>query len=69
MVRCTSAGNTVWTEWEMSGTRLDGGEHLMRGVSIFEVEGDVFTTVRFYMEPVERGGVGVDDAVMQAVGR
>jgi ketosteroid isomerase-like protein len=69
MVRCTSAGDTVWTEWEMRGTRLDGGEHLMRGVSIFEVDGDAFTSVRFYLEPVERGGVGVDHAVKRAVGR
>src|SRR4249919_1418571 len=25
-------GDTVWTEWEMSGTKRDGNAHLMRGV-------------------------------------
>ena len=69
MVRCTCDGGTVWTEWEMRGTRVDGSDHLMRGVSIFEVGGDAFTSVRFYLEPVERGGVGVDEAVKMAVGR
>lgn len=69
MVRCASGGGTVWTEWEMRGTRVDGNDHLMRGVSIFEVGDDSFTSVRFYLEPVELGGVGVDDAVKMAVGR
>lgn len=69
MVRCASEGRTVWTEWEMRGTRVDGSDHLMRGVSIFELGDDSFTSVRFYLEPVERGGVGVDDAVKMAVGR
>src|SRR5437660_278578 len=35
MLRCADGGDTVWTEWEMRGTRLDGSDHLMRGVSIF----------------------------------
>ena len=30
-------GDTVWTEWEMSGTRRDGTAHLMRGVFIFGI--------------------------------
>src|SRR5260370_33335022 len=42
MVDCASQGDTVWTEWEMRGTRLDGAQHLMRGVSIFAVVDDVF---------------------------
>ncbi len=69
IVRCSSEGNTVWTEWEMRGTKLDGSDHLMRGVSIFEVGAGAFTSVRFYLEPVERRGVGIDDAIKQAVGR
>ena len=68
MVGCTSEGHTVWTEWEMRGTKLGGGDHLMRGVSIFEVGDGAFTSVRFYLEPVERGGVGIDDAIKQSVG-
>ena len=62
-------GQRVWTEWEMRGTRRDGTPHLMRGVSIFGVESDRFTSVRFYLEPVELGGVGIDAAVRGQVGR
>jgi steroid delta-isomerase-like uncharacterized protein len=59
----------VWTEWEMRGTRLDGAQHLMRGVSIFEVVDGAFASVRFYLEPVEQTGAGVDAAVQSALGR
>jgi ketosteroid isomerase-like protein len=69
MVDSSSQGGTVWTEWEMRGTRLDGAKHLMRGVSIFEVVDDVFASVRFYLEPVEQAGAGVDAAVRSAIGR
>ena len=69
MVGCVSQGDSVWTEWEMRGTRLDGGHHLMRGVSIFEVVDGSFASVRFYLEPVEQTGVGIDAAVQSALGR
>ena len=69
MVGSASQGDSVWTEWEMRGTRLDGGQHLMRGVSIFEVVDDSFASVRFYLEPVEQTGVGIDAAVQTALGR
>jgi ketosteroid isomerase-like protein len=69
VVRSAVDGNTAWTEWEMRGTRRDGARHLMRGVSIFGLGEDRFTSVRFYLEPVEEGGVGVEAAVRLAVGR
>jgi len=69
MVGCASHAETVWTEWEMRGTRLDGGPHLMRGVSIFEVVDDSFASVRFYLEPVEPAGAGIDAALQSALGR
>ena len=69
VVRSSVDGGSAWTEWEMRGTRRDGTPHLMRGVSIFGVGDDEFTSVRFYLEPVEDGGVAVDAAVRQAVGQ
>ena len=69
VLRSAAMGDTVWTEWEMRGTRLDGAPHLMRGVSIFKVAGDEFTSVRFYLEPVEQAGAGIDAAVRSALGR
>ena len=53
----------------MRGTRRDGARHLMRGISIFEVGEGEFTSVRFYLEPVEAGGISIDAAIKQAVGR
>lgn len=47
------AADTVWAEWEMSGTRRDGAPHLMRGVIIFGVEAGKVRSARFYLEPVE----------------
>ena len=54
------AGDTVWAEWEMSGTRRDGTAHLMRGVIIFGVEAGKVRSARFYLEPVEGISGGVD---------
>ncbi|MEP6639350.1 MAG: nuclear transport factor 2 family protein [Chloroflexota bacterium] len=58
---------TVWSEWEMRGTRRDESPHLLRGVVIFGVEADEATWARFYLEPVEQGGDDVDGAVRRAV--
>jgi ketosteroid isomerase-like protein len=69
MVDTAGQGDTVWTEWEMRGTRLDGTPHLMRGVSIFQVTGEALASVRFYLEPVEQEGVSVDAAVKLALGQ
>lgn len=71
VVRSAVDGDTVWTEWEHRGTRPDGTPHLMRGVVIFGVgtgdgTGDGVaraTWARFYLEPVEQGGGGVEDAI------
>lgn len=46
-------GDRLWTEWDVSGTRRDGADFLMRGVAIFGVADDVIASCRFYLEPVE----------------
>ena len=58
---------TAWSEWEMRGTRRDGSAHVMRGVVIFGVKNGEASWARFYLEPVQEGGGGVDDAVRGAV--
>ena len=57
----------VWSEWEMRGTRRDGGAHLMRGVVIFGLRDGQSAWARFYLEPVEQGGGDVNDAVRRTV--
>lgn len=67
IVASVAARDTVWTEWEHRGTRPDGSPHLLRGVIIFEVRGGLIATARFYLEPVDNAGTGVDAAVRRQV--
>ncbi len=66
-VRWIADEQSVWSEWEMRGSRLDGSPQLMRGVVIFGVEHGEATWARFYLEPVDEGGGGVDEALRRAV--
>ena len=68
VLRADQVGDTVWSEWEMSGTRLDGTAHLMRGVMVFTVDGERASAVRFYLEEVDEGDQDVDEAVERLVG-
>ena len=52
VVRESTSGDEVWSEWEMRGTRRDQAPHLMRGVMIFQVEGEQARSCHFYLEPV-----------------
>jgi ketosteroid isomerase-like protein len=67
-VRWIEDEGSVWSEWEMRGTRRDGSPHLMRGVVIFGVDGGEAVWARFYLEPVEEGGPGIDGAVRRGIG-
>ncbi len=61
-------GDTVWTEWGMSGTRRDGAPFQMAGVAIFRVGDAKIASTRFYLEPVEQTGGDVDAAVSGLLG-
>lgn len=69
VVRSAVMADTVWTEWEMRGTRRDGNAHRMRGVIVFGVADDVIRWARFYLEPVDEGDATADEAVRQQVAR
>jgi ketosteroid isomerase-like protein len=56
-------GPHIWSEWEMRGTRRDGGAHLMRGVLVYTVRDGLATQLRFFMEPVDDSPVDADQAV------
>jgi ketosteroid isomerase-like protein len=60
-------GDTVWSEWQMTGTRRDGAPHEMRGLNIFRVTDGLVRAARFYLEPVEHETGTVDDAVRRTV--
>jgi ketosteroid isomerase-like protein len=67
IVRTTTAGSTAWAEWDWRGTKADGSPFAMRGVTIGGVDGDEFSWVRFYMEPVDADAIDVETAVNQVV--
>jgi ketosteroid isomerase-like protein len=69
VIRSAVDGDTVWTEWDMTGTRRDGSPHHMRGVIIFGVAGETATWARFYLEPVDERPGDVDQAVRDQVVR
>lgn len=53
VLRSSLDRDTLWTEWDIAGTRADGVPFLMRGVVIFGVVSDRIAWARFYLEPVE----------------
>ena len=69
VVRSAVEADTVWTEWEMRGTRRDGKSHWMRGVIVFGVSDDTIRWARFYLEPVDDSETTVDDAIRDQVVR
>lgn len=68
LVRVTGDGDVVWTEWEMSGTRRDGGAHRMAGVFIFGVENDQIRWGRIFLEPVDEVGADMNAALRSQLG-
>ena len=67
VLRSSVQEDVVWSEWEHRGTRQNGTPHVMRGVIIFGVELDLIAWARFYLEPVQEEGGGVDHAVRAQV--
>lgn len=67
VLRCTTEGDTAWSEWKLSGTRRDGSAFEMRGVGIFGVVDGEAAWCRFYLEPVDRGGEDINAATRRRV--
>lgn len=67
LVRCAVEGLRAWAEWSWDGTRRDGEPFELRGITILEVAEGRITSLRFYMEPLERAGAGIDAAIHERV--
>jgi steroid delta-isomerase-like uncharacterized protein len=63
LIRSVVDGETVWAEWGWHGTRTDGSRLEMRGVTIFGVRAERIVWGRLYMEPIERGGGDIREAM------
>jgi ketosteroid isomerase-like protein len=69
ILRSAVDAGTVWSEWEMHGTRRDGTAHLMSGCIVFGVTDGLVRWARFYLEPVDESDATVDVAVRDQVVR
>jgi ketosteroid isomerase-like protein len=69
LVRSLVDSEVVWAEWDWRAHRPDGCSVEFRGVTVLGVTDDQIGWVRFYMEPVEPDGLGIDDAIVEQVGR
>ena len=68
VLRSCRDANVVWSEWDMTGTRRDGAAAHMAGVIVFGMRDGLFSWARFYLEPVQAGGAGPNQAVRQHIG-
>jgi ketosteroid isomerase-like protein len=68
LIRAHPASDTEWSEWRWQGTHDDGSPLDMAGVIVCGVRDGLLTWARLYVEPVERGGAGINAAVRQMAG-
>jgi ketosteroid isomerase-like protein len=70
VLRTASAGDEVWVEQSMTGTRRDGAAHDIRGIMVLTVRDGLVQANSFYLEPVEHEGLSNDETTrMYATGR
>lgn len=68
VLRTAVDGDSLWTEWEMTGTRSDGADFDMRGVFIFGVADGRAKWARMFLEPVEQTSGDADELVERLTG-
>jgi ketosteroid isomerase-like protein len=56
-------GDTLWSEWQWTGSRANESPLDMRGVTLFEIKNDRIVSARLYMEEVEESGAAIDETV------
>ena len=63
VVRSVDDDELTWTEWAWHGTRSDGQEFEVRGVTLFEIRDRLIVAGTLYVEDVEAESAGIEDAV------
>lgn len=56
LIRAVTDGDTVWMEWRMHGTRVDGSPFDFAGVNLFGVRDHQIAWGRIYTHPVANQG-------------
>ena len=69
VVRAVESDGTVWSEWELAGTRRDGTPQVLRGVIVLGVVDEVAHWARFYLEPVDADATPVDAHIARTMAR
>ncbi|VXC10622.1 Ketosteroid isomerase-related protein [Arthrobacter sp. 9AX] len=69
LVRSVDDDDTTWSEWSWTGTRADGQDFQVRGVTLFEIKGGQIVAGRLYMEDVDKAGRNIEDAVESLSGQ
>ncbi|HET7272752.1 MAG TPA: nuclear transport factor 2 family protein [Rubrobacter sp.] len=64
VLRNSSDGDVVWSEWHWSATGMQ-----MAGVTVMGIRDDRISWARLYMEPVEEAGQNIDEAMRTITGR
>ena len=64
LLRHSSDGNVVWSEWHWSATGLN-----MAGVTVMGIKEGRISWARLYMETVEEAGQDIDEAMLTITGR
>ena len=67
--RTACAGEEVWVEQSVTGTRRDGATHDLRGVMVFTVREGLVRANTFYLEPVETDGLSNEQTARLYAGR
>jgi hypothetical protein len=63
VVRNVRDGELNWCEWAWHGTRSDRDSFEVRGVTLFQIRGELIVAGTRYVEEVELDPVGIEDAV------
>jgi ketosteroid isomerase-like protein len=53
VLQSAADGDQVWSEWEISGTTMEGEQYLSRGIAILRLRGERIASVRFYLDDVD----------------
>jgi ketosteroid isomerase-like protein len=65
LVATVADGDIEIGEWRWHGTYADGSPFEMRGATVMGIRDDQIAWGRLYMEPVEQGGVDIDEMVQE----
>jgi len=69
VLRAAVAGDEVWTELRVHGQKADGSSFEYRGMTVWGLRDDLIAWARFYFEPVEVSGPGIEERMQDVLGR